>query len=175
MSDRKTVLQEQSIEEILASIRKIISEDSVSGPDNRIEEETKRNTDYDADEDKVLVLTESIDQKTVLDDPENILNESTPIEDETIVNKANTDSELRFEPEETFLSNETLKQRKDSISELLCNIKDVESNSFNQTLDSLTKELLKPLLKEWLDNNLPTIVDHIVRDEIKRITSVSSK
>ena len=42
MSDRKTVLQEQSIEEILASIRKIISEDSVSGPDNRIEEETKR-------------------------------------------------------------------------------------------------------------------------------------
>ena len=37
MSDRKTVLQEQSIEEILASIRKIISEDSVSGPDNRIE------------------------------------------------------------------------------------------------------------------------------------------
>ena len=63
-----------------------------------------------------------------------------------------------------------IKQRKDSISELLCNIKDVESNSFNQTLDSLTKELLKPLLKEWLDNNLPTIVDHIVR-----ITSVSSK
>ena len=122
-----------------------------------------------------MVLTELIDQKTVLDDPENILNESTPIEDETIVNKANTDSELRFEPEETFLSNETLKQRKDSISELLCNIKDVESNSFNQTLDSLTKELLKPLLKEWLDNNLPTIVDHIVRDEIKRITSVSSK
>ena len=119
MSDRKTVLQEQSIEEILASIRKIISEDSVSGPDNRIEEETKRNTDYDADEDKVFVLTELIDQKTVLDDPENILNESTPIEDETIVNKANTDSELRFEPEETFLSNETLKQRKDSISELL--------------------------------------------------------
>ena len=76
--------------------QKIISEDSVSGPDNRIEEETKRNTDYDADEDKVLVLTELIDQKTVLDDPENILNESTPIEDETIVNKANTDSELRF-------------------------------------------------------------------------------
>ena len=174
MSDRKTDSREQSIEEILSSIRKIISEDGVSSSDNRIKKETTKNTGDDADEDEVLVLTELIDQKTVLEEHENISYELKPIDD-IIINKTKTDSELGIESEETFLSNETLKQRKDSISELLCNIKDVESNSFNQTLDSLTKELLKPLLKEWLDNNLPTIVDHIVRDEIKRITSVSSK
>ena len=38
------------------------------------------------------------------------------------------------------------------------------------TLEDITKSLLKPLLKEWLDANLPTVVETIVREEVKRIT-----
>lgn len=38
------------------------------------------------------------------------------------------------------------------------------------TLEDITKTLLKPLLKEWLDANLPTVVETIVREEVKRIT-----
>jgi hypothetical protein len=37
------------------------------------------------------------------------------------------------------------------------------------TIDSMARELLKPMLKEWLDTNLPGIVDNIVREEIKRL------
>lgn len=38
------------------------------------------------------------------------------------------------------------------------------------SLEGLTRELLKPMLKDWLDNNLPTIVEAMVEREITRIT-----
>ena len=174
MSDRKTDLQEQSMDEILSSIRKIISEDGVSRSDTTIEE-PETNTDGDANEDEVLVLTQLIDQKTVLDQVASTPNEAKSIEDGININKETTDRDLGFENEETFLSNEILKRSNDSITALLTNLNDLEANAFNQKLDSLTIKLLRPLLKEWLDNNLPTIVDQMVRDEIKRLTTVSSK
>ena len=43
----------------------------------------------------------------------------------------------------------------------------------NITLESLTKELLKPYLKEWLDKNLPAIVEEAVKKEIARIVERS--
>ena len=46
--------------------------------------------------------------------------------------------------------------------------------SENKTLEQLTKEMLSTMLKEWLDANLPIIVENIVREEIKRIV-VKSK
>ena len=174
MSDRKTDLQEQSMDEILSSIRKIISEDGVSRADTTIEE-PETNTDGDANEDEVLVLTQLIDQKTVLDQVASTPNEVKSIEDGININKETTDRDLGFENEETFLSNEILKRSNDSITALLTNLNDLEANAFNQKLDSLTIKLLRPLVKEWLDNNLPTIVDQMVRDEIKRLTTVSSK
>lgn len=38
------------------------------------------------------------------------------------------------------------------------------------TLDALVREMLRPMLKDWLDNNLPDIVDQIVSREIARLT-----
>ena len=38
------------------------------------------------------------------------------------------------------------------------------------TLEDLTKELLRPMLKGWLDANLPPLVERIVKEEIRRIT-----
>ncbi|MCC5976980.1 MAG: DUF2497 domain-containing protein [Salinarimonas sp.] len=54
-------------------------------------------------------------------------------------------------------------------------------NAFNQlahtvlsnngrTLDDLVKEMLRPMLKVWLDDNLPTIVERMVRAEIERVS-----
>ncbi len=39
-----------------------------------------------------------------------------------------------------------------------------------RTLEDLVKEMLRPMLKEWLDNNLPTMVEHMVRRELDRMT-----
>ena len=38
------------------------------------------------------------------------------------------------------------------------------------SLESLTRELMKPMLKDWLDDNLPQIVEAMVEREISRIT-----
>ena len=38
------------------------------------------------------------------------------------------------------------------------------------SLESLTRDLLRPMLKDWLDNNLPPIVEAMVEREITRIT-----
>lgn len=38
-----------------------------------------------------------------------------------------------------------------------------------RTLEDLVKEMLKPMLKAWLDDNLPTMVERLVRAEIERV------
>ncbi len=38
------------------------------------------------------------------------------------------------------------------------------------TLEDLVKEMLRPLLKTWLDDNLPTLVERLVRAEIERVS-----
>ncbi len=39
-----------------------------------------------------------------------------------------------------------------------------------RTLEDLVKEMLRPMLKSWLDDNLPSVVDRIVRAEIERVS-----
>ncbi|WP_164738442.1 DUF2497 domain-containing protein [Aquabacter cavernae] len=39
-----------------------------------------------------------------------------------------------------------------------------------RTIEDLVKEILRPMLKTWLDDNLPRIVDDLVRQEIERIS-----
>lgn len=38
------------------------------------------------------------------------------------------------------------------------------------SLEGMTRDLLRPMLKDWLDNNLPPIVEAMVEREITRIT-----
>jgi hypothetical protein len=38
-----------------------------------------------------------------------------------------------------------------------------------KTIEDLTKDLLKPMVKQWLDDNLPTLVERLVREEIERV------
>jgi cell pole-organizing protein PopZ len=45
----------------------------------------------------------------------------------------------------------------------------VANNS--RTLDDLLREMLRPILKVWLDNNLPGMVERLVRAEIERVAS----
>jgi uncharacterized protein len=39
-----------------------------------------------------------------------------------------------------------------------------------RTLEDLVKEMLRPMLKAWLDDNLPNMVERIVRAEIERVS-----
>ena len=39
-----------------------------------------------------------------------------------------------------------------------------------KTMEDLVKEMLRPMLKEWLDKNLPPMVERFVEREIVRLT-----
>jgi cell pole-organizing protein PopZ len=38
-----------------------------------------------------------------------------------------------------------------------------------QSLEDMTREMLKVMLKQWLDENLPDLVERLVREEIERV------
>jgi cell pole-organizing protein PopZ len=39
-----------------------------------------------------------------------------------------------------------------------------------RTLEDLVREMRRPMLKSWLDDNLPTVVERLVRAEIERVS-----
>jgi cell pole-organizing protein PopZ len=38
-----------------------------------------------------------------------------------------------------------------------------------KTFDEMAEQMLRPMLQEWLDNNLPLLVERLVREEIERV------
>ncbi|TPW29854.1 DUF2497 domain-containing protein [Pararhizobium mangrovi] len=38
-----------------------------------------------------------------------------------------------------------------------------------RSFDEIAEEMLRPMLREWLDDNLPTLVERLVREEIERV------
>ncbi|MFI0843094.1 DUF2497 domain-containing protein [Mesorhizobium sp. IMUNJ 23232] len=43
-----------------------------------------------------------------------------------------------------------------------------------KSLDEMAEEMLRPMLQDWLDNNLPTLVERLVREEIERVARGAS-
>ena len=44
-----------------------------------------------------------------------------------------------------------------------------------RTLEDLVKEMLRPMLKSWLDDNLPGLVERIVKAEIERVSAAAAR
>jgi cell pole-organizing protein PopZ len=38
-----------------------------------------------------------------------------------------------------------------------------------RSFDEIAEDMLRPMLQDWLDNNLPTLVERLVREEIERV------
>ena len=45
----------------------------------------------------------------------------------------------------------------------------------SRTLDDLVREMLRPMLKAWLDDNLPGMVERLVRAEIEHLSPPSRR
>jgi cell pole-organizing protein PopZ len=39
-----------------------------------------------------------------------------------------------------------------------------------RTIEDLVKEVMRPMIKDWLDANLPRLVERLVRKEIERLS-----
>ena len=40
----------------------------------------------------------------------------------------------------------------------------------NTSVAQMTEDMVRPMLQDWLDNNLPTLVERLVREEIERVS-----
>lgn len=56
-----------------------------------------------------------------------------------------------------------------SVSEALAQLAAARAASRSPTIEELMKEMLRPMLKAWLDENLPDLVERLVQAEIKRL------
>ncbi|MEZ2130568.1 MULTISPECIES: DUF2497 domain-containing protein [unclassified Sinorhizobium] len=69
------------------------------------------------------------------------------------------------EPRQPLLSPVAGAQVARSFGELAAAIDGAERRS----LDEIAQEMLRPMLQEWLDDNLPSLVERLVREEIERV------
>lgn len=48
-------------------------------------------------------------------------------------------------------------------------LSDAFAASRKRSFDEIAEEMMRPMLQDWLDNNLPTLVERLVREEIERV------
>lgn len=48
-------------------------------------------------------------------------------------------------------------------------LSDAFAENRRKRFDEMAEEMIRPMLQDWLDNNLPTLVEKLVREEIERI------
>ena len=168
MSD--TTSQEPTMEEILASIRRIISEDDAPAEAAPAPEPEPVAEEPPA-EDDVLELTDPIEPPTPVESMGDIDVYSPEPEPEPAPpppppEPVSTPSFSRDEQVENLVGDHAANLAATafgSLSNALLMPKD------GRTLEDVVRELLRPLLKEWLDQNLPRIVEAKVEEEVHRI------
>lgn len=173
MSDQSS--QEPTMEEILASIRRIISEDDAPAePEAAPAPPPAPEPVYEAPvEDDVLELT----------DPISPVPEPEPVES---VGDLDVYSPAAPEPEPAPVYTPPAPApafNRDEVADNLVgdHAAGLAASAFGslssallmpkdaRTLEDVVRELLRPLLKEWLDQNLPRIVEAKVEEEVHRI------
>ena len=102
------------------------------------------------------------------DDISNAMNEPQALEAETVEDTlVVSEPEIEQEPATPALliSADAGQQVARSFQDLAVAIDQAERRSH----DEIAAELLRPMLQEWLDENLPTLVERLVREEIERV------
>ena len=149
------VNHEPTMEEILASIKKIIAEDGDAsggepGPRAPRKKPVLETSEPPVAED-VLELTDKV--------------EATP---------EVPSADVAGDAEETIASEETVEATQAAFAALTA-ITTPRAKGGNadeaHPLEGLVREMLRPMLKEWLDENLPGIVEEMVAREIARIAA----
>ena len=157
------VNHEPTMEEILASIKKIIAEDGeapVAAPDAR--SQRKRpviETSEPPVADDVLELTDAVQAETPAE----------PVAEEPAPTHVDTEK-----AKEAIASDETVRASQAALAALAAIAKPTETTAAEDDghpLEGLVREMLRPMLKEWIDENLPGLVEELVAREIARIAA----
>ncbi len=57
----------------------------------------------------------------------------------------------------------------DSVAAAFGELSEAFASRSRKTFDEMAEEMLRPMLQDWLDNNLPALVERLVREEIERV------
>jgi cell pole-organizing protein PopZ len=199
MADVKTE-QEPSIEEILESIRQIISEDG--------EDEAKPVIDTSIDfvpaapppvtpsnlsltpekksEPPAVPLTLTPQQQPAdkpFEAPLDLTDKIVPVTPVVAappppppasVSIEMMDSPMTDKDKSSLISAEAATSATDQLAKLLATNVAVEAEKTvapgKVTLEDMTRDLMRPLIKTWLDQNLPGIVEKIVQKEVEKLS-----
>ena len=200
MSDTE---QEPSMEEILASIRRIISDD-----DKEMEAAAQENEEAPEDEEEFAVeemvamaepepesepVAEEVDDDDddILDltdmeapDPEPLFEEQAykepepepiapPVSPSPAPPPAPTPAPANLvSPPQAGEASGSFERLTEKLNE---DYSELPIGNGAVTLEGLTRELVRPMLKEWLDQHLPMTVERLVREEIERLVMQSQR
>lgn len=149
------VSNEPSMEDILSSIKRIIAEEGESAVTARTRRPARAAPPPPVvDEDEILELSEPV--PTESRQPETPAPEPEPVQIEA--------------PAEPILSATTAQATRGPL-EALSRMLVKPDVAGSDTLEGLVREMLRPMLREWLDANLPRMVEEMVQREIARITA----
>jgi hypothetical protein len=99
--------------------------------------------------------------------PDVVYNEAPPAPERVpTVEAARRQFREQTGPERSLLSSSTTAAVDSAFNSLAHTV--LVQNS--RTLDDLVREMLRPMLKAWLDDNLPNMVERMVRAEIERVS-----
>lgn len=193
----KAQAQEPSMEDILASIRRIIADEEKppapppppdEEPDEPISEDELDQLFANVASDPEPEAVEESDEEDVLDlteeNIESFLVEGVPFEQEDL---QFTETKPEPEPpppppphraatpppplperpsfEERLVSEATDR----AVASAFDNLSMMVVNRNARTIEDLVEDMLRPMLKAWLDQNLPPMVERLVRAEIERV------
>jgi cell pole-organizing protein PopZ len=192
MSDAKAQ-QDPSMEEILASIRRIISEDSdAPKPDGAAHPAAApapaapppaappAMMSMDLDQD-ILDLTQRADPM-----PEPAPQAPQPEALFEFEQEADIDADELHVPEVDFSEGLMSRASANAAEDAFARLSSFEEPppmaapapapaSANGVLEALVKDALKPVLKAWLDDHLPPMVEELVRQEIQRLAQAGRR
>ena len=150
---------EPSMEEILASIRRIISE----------EEQPAAEPVLDLTQHEPAPTLEAPEDDIVFEAVEQVVAAApAPM---PAAAPARAPASEAAPPEPTILAPPTTHAAAGSLARLAGSLRIADTNG--QTVEGVVRELLKPMLKDWLDKNLPAIVESRVEAELERIARLA--
>ena len=204
MAQANSVQREPSMEEILASIRRIIEDSDTTRPANDvaaseagqsgfaqrsaarsaekpsapvetateswISSKPARETESDETRNRRIAaeLRPSLAAFSAEKPPSQL---SEPVEE--TVSSAAPEPESPAKPAQTSAASPSILSEKAGreVAAAFGELSEAVASSRQKDLDDMAERMLRPMLTQWLDTNLPALVERLVREEIQRITT----
>jgi len=176
---------ESSMDDILENIRRVISEEDedVAGESSteskteataeKSEEGSEMSAAIETDEPSFQSDVSEPEQKPVLEQIDISTvppSESPPPIGDDVLEL----TEAMIAPADELMSGRTTQTSSDVLGELARAIMDRREMGLGDkdvTLEGMVREMMRPLLREWLDRNLPYLIERLVKKEIDKMVN----